>query len=194
MQRFPPYIDPNNDECYYFREYHPGKGYYYSESNHLIKNFKLDTIARPDLQIYKSSSINKFAEELKLFFTGPGDHYISYIPPSKCRSDSLYDDRMERTLAKLRELKPNIIIEEPVLIRNSYRPCHRGGPRYIKDLISNFEWKGFMNKVIQRIHIIDDVITTGSHFKAYKNFLSANHYPVEVIGLFWASTVDNKSP
>ncbi len=191
---FPPYIDPLNDECYYAREYHPGRGFFYSESNQLVKNFKLDTIERPDLQKYKSSSIDKFAEELNQYFKENIKFYIAFIPPSKIRSDIRYDDRMERTLNKLCKINPNIFIEEPVLLKKSRPACHRGGPRYISGLMANYEWKGFINRGIHRIYIIDDVITTGSHFKAYKNFITLNHEPVEVIGLFWATTVDNIEP
>jgi predicted amidophosphoribosyltransferase len=42
--------------------------------------------------------------------------------------------------------------------------------------------------VIQNLILIDDVITTGAQFRAYKNLVLAHHGDVEVIGLFWGKT------
>ncbi|MGA2141130.1 MAG: hypothetical protein ABSG94_01810 [Brevinematales bacterium] len=187
----PSCINPFLDECFYRREYCPGKGFFFSETNQLIKNFKHNISTRPDLENHKLFSINKFALELSEYFFDFQKFHLSFIPASKCKTDISYDDRLEKTLAGLKRLKPNVIIEEPVILENSFRASHLGGPRFMGGKNRNYRWQGFSSKTgeIGRLYIIDDVITTGTHFKAFKNIITAHHPGVEVIGLFWAKTV-----
>ena len=126
----PACINPFLDECFYRREYHPGKGFLFSETNQLIKNFKHNILARPDLESHKIFSINKFAGELSEFFCDMQEFHLSFIPSSKCKTDVSYDDRLERTLTGLKRIKHNVIIEEPVVLENSRRASHLGGPRF----------------------------------------------------------------
>jgi predicted amidophosphoribosyltransferase len=191
IKHIPPCIDPLRDECYYIREYCPGKGFLYSETNQLVKNYKHDVKTRHDLEVHKTSSINKFAEELSLFFDDSKVYYLSFIPSSKNRSDKRYDDRLEKTLFKLKELRSKIVIENPVSIKFSMRASHKGGPRLINDLFENYGWDGLKNNEIGNLYIIDDIITTGSHYKAFKNFIMKHRPGIEIIGLFWANCTDN---
>lgn len=192
MRNFPRYIDPSNDECFYRREYYPRRGFLFCETNQLIKNFKHNVKKRPDLEKHKISSINIFAEELSLFFAGKEAYYLSFVPPSKCKIDGLYDDRLEKTLLRLKELRNNIVIEQPVSLKKSRRASHMGGPRIIDEIIDNYQWDGFKNKKIRNLYIIDDIITTGSHYKAFKKIIMKYDLNIEVTGLFWAYAVLNR--
>jgi len=186
MKSLPHNIDPLNDECFYMREYYPRKGFLFCETNQLIKNFKHDIKSRPDLENHKILSINKFAEELSYFFDDSTVYHISFIPPSKCKSDRRYDDRLEKTLNQLVKLRHRIVIEEPISIKKTIRASHFGGPRLIDEIADNYNWKGLGNNHVGRLYVIDDIITTGSHYKAFQKIMSSNHHQTEMTGLFWA--------
>jgi hypothetical protein len=190
----PACINPVTDKCFYMREYYPGKGFLFSETNQLIKNYKYNIANRPDLESYKVFSINKFALELSSFFTGMQEFHLSFIPTSKCKTDGNYDDRFESTLIRLKELNNNIIIEEPVILDKSIRASHLGGPRFMGGKNRNYRWLGLGGNPEESssLYIIDDVITTGTHFKAFKNMIKSHYPQLEVIGLFWAMTASRQ--
>ena len=54
-------------------------------------------------------------------------------------------------------------------------------------------WKGF-KKSFDKIGVIDDVLTTGSHFRAMSDFFKENGYEGQIIGIFLSRAVYTVCP
>ena len=65
--------------------------------------------------------------------------------------------------------------------------AHRRDRVYVDQIKQNYKWLGF-EREIKLLLVIDDVITSGGQFKAFKESI-ANHRPkMAMVGLFWART------
>lgn len=190
MEGYPIHIDYEKDNCYYARERYTRRGFEGGTTNQLITNFKHDLSKNPHVKYYKDQAINKFAHELSVLFDSNRVYYLSFIPSSTCKTDSHYDHRMEDTLTALIKLRPKIIIEEPIVIINTVQPSHLGGTRDINEIKANYRWVGIKSKSVDRLFIIDDVLTKGSHFKAYQELVNQNYKEISIYGLFWARSID----
>tara|TARA_B100000315_G_scaffold236460_1_gene252229 strand:+ start:5914 stop:6519 length:606 start_codon:yes stop_codon:yes gene_type:complete len=184
---FPQHLD-DTDKCYYARDYISQGGYQSSETNDLISNFKKSTDRKnkPEWH-YKKIAIERFATELSLVIRDKMS--ITCIPSSKCTTDPDYDFRLEETLLHLKEKKPLINIEYPLKVSQTTLASHLGGSRDISTIYANLKWDGFTTPPEKLIILIDDVITSGAHFKACKKKFLEHHPGIEVLGLFWAKTV-----
>ena len=183
-----------NDEIYYAREYISGRNYEASYANNLRSNFKkpVERRNRPEWK-YKIDAIKKFAHELSCLLDDASDYVFAAIPSSKCKDDPEYDSRVEDVLVELKKIRNNIIIEEPIATKTTILPSHHGGPRDPDILYNNMLWMGFSVDADQII-LVDDVITTGSHFVACKRMISEHHSDVEIVGIFWAKTTWDDNP
>lgn len=182
-----------DDRCFFFREYTAYKGYDYSETNSLIKNFKKELDKEGTSQWkYKGKAINKIAEEFRESLKAEWfeKYTLVPIPPSKSKKDPLYDDRMVQVL-KIFGQGLNLDIRELILQRESTPPFHQITPRppweylvdnyYIDENIANPEPK----KVI----LFDDLLTEGAHFKAAQNVLEKRYPGITTRGIFIARRV-----
>jgi hypothetical protein len=179
------------DEIYNAREYSARKSYEASETNQLIINFKKPITHRgnPDWK-YKIEAIERFAFELSELIIDDEVYVFAAIPTSICKTDPQYDDRLDKTLIELRKIANNVFIEEPISIRKTIIPSHHDGSRDPNVLYENMIWNGFKVRT-ERVILVDEVITTGSHFLACKRII-LNHCPdMRVIGVFWARTIWN---
>jgi hypothetical protein len=181
------------DQCYFLREYTAGRGYAGSETNHLILNLKKppDRRGRPEWR-YKERAIDQVAREFRASVNLLALRRVTLVPmpPSKAKSDPLYDDRMLRMLRALAEDRP-LDIRELLLIRESMPPAHTAVTRpSIMDLVSNLELDDdFAHPAPTSIALVDDVITTGAHFVAAKTVLAARFPGIPIRGLFVARRV-----
>ncbi len=176
-----------DDECYYARDYIARGGYQASEANQLIANLKKHPRFKntPSWR-YKQQAIERFAAELGGVLAA--NLTVAAIPPSKIPSDPEYDSRLADTLTSLSRLRPDLQIMTPFRSRASTTPAHHGGSREVDEILANLEWLG-LPESCRLLVLIDDVLTTGGHFRACK-LLVARHAPaVRVAGLFWARTV-----
>jgi predicted amidophosphoribosyltransferase len=112
------------------------------------------------------------------------------VPPSRVSNDPLYDDRMSQVL---RLLGPQVDVRELVLQVQSTEGAHvavdRPGP---KELYDNYVVDAdSIAPTPAQIAIVDDVLTTGAHFKAMKRILNETFPYVGVVGLFLARRVPN---
>lgn len=183
----PWYIEVDNDRCFYARDYVSEGGYAASRANQLIINFKIPPAKRNAARWrYKSSAIKQFALELSHIL--PENAVISGIPTSRIPDSSDYDSRLEDTLQLVQERCSTIRLEQPLEMSESILSAHEGGARD-PDIIRQFLiWNGF-SEPTDHLILIDDVITTGGHFKACKAVILEHHPNVEVIGVFWSRTV-----
>lgn len=65
---------------------------------------------------------------------------------------------------------------------------HIGGSRTPATIASSYTFQGFTGNMPEFILVFDDVLTTGAHFRAFKDFLIQSGYTGKVYGLFWAKT------
>lgn len=92
------YLDAQ-DICYYAGEYTAGEGHAYSETNQLILNFKKSVDKRGTAQWqYKERAILQAAAIFRAAIKADAEITFVPIPPSKAKSDPLYDDRMLQLL------------------------------------------------------------------------------------------------
>ncbi len=190
------YLDAD-DQCYFIGEYTARRGYKFSESNNLIYNLKKNPQLRGTNQWYwKERAIGDAAGMLRaVLTTDTNREWLTHatlvpIPPSKAIGDPLYDDRMLRVLQKLgRGL--NLDIRELVLQRESMTPAHdtedRPRPQDIEENYYIHEER--CDPVPRGIGIFDDLLTTGSHFKAARSILTRRFPGVPIVGIFLARRV-----
>lgn len=185
------YYLAEDDTCYFYGEYTARKGYAYSETNRLIINLKKSVLQRTeDHYKHKQQAINKIAEILSHISTLQRLTFVP-IPPSKCKTDIGYDDRLISILKQCKCSNPELDFRELVTQKYSTIAAHstknRPSP---EEIMLNYHFNieqvdGVRNMVV----IFDDVLTAGSHYKAMKMVIK-NHLPqVQVVGLFVARTV-----
>ncbi len=182
-----PYCLDEDDICYYARDYTAGGGYTASQANQLIANLKKNPARKGKAEWkYKEQAIAQFARELSTI-SGLENFVLTCVPPSTDKDDPLYDSRMEDVLRVLHKLR-DIAIEFPFSMRQSVLASHKGGSRSVEVLYSALEWKGLKSDN-SNIIIVDDVITSGAHFKACARMIRDHIVDANVIGLFWARSV-----
>ncbi len=184
----PHYLE-SSDTCIYAREHLEG-GYEASDSNQLIFNYKKSLRYRKSKQWYwKIKAIDKFAEELwDLRF--PENSVLIPAPTSNPRNHPENDSRIDETLIKLQGFRTDLQIEKIIDVVKPIPAAHnQEGMRNPDEIIKALKWIGFSSNIKQtpeRLFLIDDVVTTGGHFKACKNFILQQISETEIIGIFWA--------
>ncbi|MEP1891115.1 MAG: hypothetical protein ABJJ14_05565 [Cyclobacteriaceae bacterium] len=178
------------DECYYLLEYTAGKGFEYSKANSIITNFKkkMNRQGMPDWK-YKAKSIR----EVSGYLLGVlGTDYLSQvtlmpIPPSKAKSDPNYDDRMLQMLNQMCQ-GVNTDIRELITLKQTIQASHERADRPSPDeLIDCFQIDDSLcHTPVNTILLFDDMITTGSHFKACKRMILDLFPEASVYGIFIA--------
>jgi len=110
------YLTPE-DECYFLGEYTARKGYAFSATNQLILNFKKSMDKRATAQWrYKERAIEEAAAAFRAALNSEwlDGATLVPIPPSKSKSDALYDDRLVRMVCGIRA-QPALDVRELVL-------------------------------------------------------------------------------
>jgi predicted amidophosphoribosyltransferase len=135
---------------------------------------------------HKQSAIRQFAHDLNnLPFN---DDILIPAATSKSEDDINYDSRIVDTLLGLKRINPSIHVLDILKVKTSTASAHsEGGTRRPYDIIEGLEPIENPPKIQQeRIFVVDDILTTGGHFKAYKTFLERYYPNVQIIGIFWA--------
>lgn len=185
------------DVCYFIGEYTARQGYAYSATNNLVLNFKkrLDRRGRPEWR-YKARAIQNAALAFRTALNPEALDRLTFvpIPPSKAKRDPLYDDRLTQML---RAIRPNPVLDvrELIVQMQSMDAVHdsdnRPSPEQIAVLYQIDE--ELAAPIPATIAIVDDVLTTGSHFRAAQMVLSARFPGVPMVGLFIARRVPDTS-
>ena len=112
------------------------------------------------------------------------------VPPSKAKGDSLYDDRLTRMLRAIRT-EPPLDVRELIVQTESADAVHgravRPRPEVIEAPYRIDE--ALTEPAPHHVAVVDDLLTTGAHFRAAKSLLSARYPEVWVVGLFIARRV-----
>jgi len=173
------------DKCFYFME-KEAEGYAKSTANNLINNFKkpADRRGKPEW-IYKERAIKIFIKDLcDLGYSHP--YTIIPAPTSKPRGHADWDDRLDQVVDGLASCKTELAVEKALDTNSVLTPAHLGGSRDIDDIKDATVWRGIGTLHGDTVILVDDVLTTGAHFKAWKEFIMKNDSRVKnVIGLFW---------
>lgn len=181
------------DECFFFHVYHANKGFNFSDYNQLISNFKkkLDRKGQYDWK-YKQEAIRKVASILRgTLATIQTPVTVIPIPPSLCKTDTMYDDRMLQALQMASVGLKNIIVRDIISIEENREASHSNGkkprlsPPQLQQLLTLEDTPPITTK---NVILVDDVITTGSQFKACKGLLLQEYDNIDITGLFIART------
>ena len=180
-----------DDICLYLCEYTAGGGYEYSSINQEIFNFKKPMSERnnPGWR-YKASATRKIAAAFTQAF---GGHDLSNwtfvpVPPSKMYDDIEHDDRL---MQMLRHVQPQQDVRELIRQTQSVQPSHRGGPRLPPDQLARLYRidETLSDPAPGNIFVVDDILTTGTHFKAAQTVLQNRFPEAGIVGLFVARAV-----
>ena len=176
-----------DDKCCFAREYISGGGYASSETNQLISNYQIPWDPQNKHRVrYKHEAVAKFAQELTDILE-PTD-CAATIPSSIPRGSPNFDLRCELLENNLRQLIPGIRIIHPFVLDAPWHKAKEGGERNPTVLAKNLTCKVIENPP-KILWLIDDVITTGGHFKACQRVLKDKHPKIFIGGIFWARTV-----
>ena len=184
------YYLEESDICAFIGEYTARSGYQHSETNQLIFNLKKGMDRRDKTEWpYKAQAIQRVADTLRHVLRKRALNKFTFvpIPPSKERNDPNYDDRMTQVLRLIRPSKP-IDMRELIIQTRSTPAAHdsevRPGPQEIKSLYR------LDDKLISpeptALVVVDDVLTTGAHFKAAQSLLREQFGDLPLYGLFVA--------
>lgn len=179
------------DDCFYAGEYTARSGFGASEMNQLITNLKKPPSrqGRPEWR-YKLQAIRQCAVLLrqikKKWVETPG-HVLVPVPPSKATTDPEYDDRMLQVLKSAHDENDwNADIREMVNQRQSMAASHESDERAsIDELVQNYEIdQALAEPAPDTVVIVDDMLTTGRHFKAMQRVLETQFPGIQTIGVF----------
>jgi hypothetical protein len=179
---------------YYARTYTIGQGYRYSSTNQLVLNLKISPNQPADRLVYKNRAIVQCAREVAEFFTQSVNPDLPIIlvpmPPSKTRSHPEYDDRMEQVAQQVDQRCSNVMwapLLETIVDGESYHS--RSDSREPDDLYRLMEINHERVESYDadtHVVLLDDVLTSGSHFSAARRHLLNYFDDANIHGLFWA--------
>lgn len=182
----------STDECCFVGEYTARAGYSYSATNDLVHNLKkgMERKDRPEWR-YKISAIATASLQLRNSLNPDYLRVATFvpIPPCRAKDDPLYDDRMVQIL---RQFGSDVDVRELIVQSESYDASHGGatsrpGP---DELYQRYQIDQTLIEPVPRsIAVVDDVLTTGAHFKAMQRMLNETFPGVPLIGLFLARRV-----
>ena len=177
-----------DDECYFFGEYVSGRGYEYSPTNSLIMNFKKPTDRRglPEWR-YKEEAISRIARAFRDALLPEVLNRLTFvpIPPSKAKGHPLYDDRITRLLHQIRPAPP-LDIRELIVQTRSTVAAHESTDRPTPEALDAiYEVDGDLRTPTpSTLLVVDDMLTTGTHFRAAKSVLQRNFPSTRMVGVF----------
>jgi hypothetical protein len=198
--------DAKDCDLYYGRIYTVGQGYESSETNRQILNLKITPSkikANPQREHFKSQAISKFGNEVMKFLFNENliEDELKYIlipiPPSKPKSHDEYDNRMEKVANFLNMYSDNLRCLPILNTKVDRQSSHTGGSRDVETIFQSMTVDTELipkDKNIDKIFVIDDVLTSGASFSAAKRCLSSYFPNVPVAGIFWAKSENPGEP
>jgi len=178
------------DHCLFLGEYTARKGHTFSATNRVVLNFKksVERRGRPEWR-WKEKTIVDVAQAFGAAIDAAwlATATLVPIPPSKAKTDPLYDDRMVRMLRAIPAARPldiRELIVQPKSTTAAHETAERPTPgdiaaRYCID-------DDLVSRAPQTIAVFDDMLTTGAHFVAVRNVLVSRFPQASIIGFFIA--------
>jgi hypothetical protein len=169
-------------------EYSRG-GFQVSPDNQWVSNYKkgVDRRGKKDWH-YKEEAIQYFAD---LIINTPFKSNCILLagPPSKQPNSPIFDSRNQDVLKSVHNAI-GVPISFALSALQDIEPVHyQAGYRNPKQLRDLYNFTP-LTKIPEIIYIVDDVITSGSHFVVWRNLIHDYHPKVEVRGIYLARTVN----
>lgn len=183
-----------DDICLFLWEYTAGGGFSAGKANDLIINLKKKPSERTTKGgwQYKGRAIDEAAAALSQALNPEWLKIATLVPapPSKALDHPDYDDRVEQILRKI-QMPLGAAADIRVLIRNkaSRASAHETDQRpTIEELIDNMELDETVaaSAPVQALGIFDDMLTTGTTFRAMATILGERFPGVKITGIFLA--------
>lgn len=186
----------DNDLCFYFIDYTDG-GYDKSKSNSKVLNFKKDIAYRDNKVVwgFRKREVEDFASKIHnvLKQNSDRDNFVLIpCPTSKPKSHSEFNDRLVCVMKFLKQKNSSYKICDCFDRTEVVKPAHHGGSRCVEEIKKTLFLSPpphFLSKE-NSVILIDDVLTTGAHFKACQMMIMSEwEIPQQkIIGLFLAKT------
>ncbi|MHB8732287.1 MAG: hypothetical protein ACYDAB_10925 [bacterium] len=180
-----------DDVCYFLGEYTARKGYAFSKTNDVILNFKksLEKRGTPEWR-WKLWAIETAAATFRTALDDKDLNTITFVPvpPSKARDDPLYDDRLIQMLRAIRRT-PLLDVRELVIQTRTMLAAHESDRRPTPEELESvytIDQQLCVAPPRAEIAIVDDVLTTGLHFRAMKSQLTRVFPAAKIVGMFIA--------
>jgi hypothetical protein len=186
-----------SDLCFCVWEYTAGQRYDFSPTNQLISNLKIkptQITTNPRRDYYKQQAINHSATALRSLVQRTWVEQIGTfipMPTSKIPGHEDFDDRIQRLLgAAFGPLDADI---RPMLAQTeSTAADHENADRLSHAAlraITRIDEAHAVAPLRANIALVDDVLTSGKHFKVAQELLSQRFPGTPVIGIFVARCI-----
>lgn len=181
-----------DDECFFFMNY-TRLNLGFTPENDLILNFKKDMSRRNNAAEWKwkAKAIKQVSDIFLQNLPEINEPNVLFvpIPPSRARTDELYDNRIIQVLTNFCQDRANAEFREIITLANNMTPTHeeKKSPEEIIPLLTVDDALCQDQKEI--IFLVDDVITEGAHFKACQAVLQQRFPNSRIKGLFIARTI-----
>jgi hypothetical protein len=179
------YLTPE-DECYFLYEYTAGAGWQHGTTNQLIHNLKKK---KGDGGFhYKPAAIAQCSRDFSVTIAEPwlSNSVLIPIPPSKIKADPAYDDRISQICRGIRKPGPSEVRELIEQIKST-EPFHEGQRLKPNELRANYSFnETHLNNLPASVGLVDDLLTTGSHYRAVKDMILERAPNCRVVGFFVA--------
>ncbi len=188
------YLTPT-DQCWFFGEYAPGKGWSHSQTNQLVINLKKKPELRNTAQWpHKAAAISQVARAIAANIRPellPGITFVP-IPPSKPSTSPVYDDRMSQVAHRI---SPGCDVRELLFTHSERDARHATGqkrdPEGLRATLSLR--RDLLASPPRQIILLDDVLTTGCSYTVCHSMLQDALPTAEIFGLFVARRVIDRS-
>jgi hypothetical protein len=179
------YLTPE-DECYFLYEYTAGAGWQHGTTNQLIHNLKKKKTDRGSQ--YKPGAINQCSRDFSATINEQwlSESVLIPVPPSKIKADPGHDDRISQICRAVR--KPGAPdVRELIEQIESTEAFHEGQRLKPHELRANYCFnEAHFNNLPASVGVVDDLLTTGSHYRAVKDMILERAPNCRVIGFFVA--------
>ncbi len=189
-----PFLEAS-DRCFYYGEYTSRSDYLAGPINDRVSNFKKGMEKRGSLEWkWKAWAIGEIANAMMTSWQSAFIASATWVPvpPSKAKTDPLYDDRLLAVLNQIRQKVPEIDVRELVLQTTSLIAAHtsttKRNPAHLK-AVYEFQPQLLNPPLKKVIAIFDDVLTTGCHFRAMSDVILQHLPQAFIIGFFYARAV-----
>ena len=182
-----------SDVCHFFGEYRAGKGHAWNAVNGLILDLKM-SVLNAGLPVWreKEAAIATAAAALRQAMHPSVLDQVVFVPmpPSRAKGDARYDDRLVRILRAVRPGRP-LDVRELLVQTGSMEPSHQRPARLrVREIEAMYR----IDEALEApggdvVAVVDDLVTSGAHFRAAKGVLMRRFPDIEVVGVFLARRV-----
>lgn len=188
------YLSPS-DQCWFFGEYIPGKGYAHSQTNQLVLNLKKKPELRNTAQWpHKAAAITRVARTIAANILPDAMPSLTFvpIPPSKLPTSPDYDDRMTQVA---RQIAPNCDVRELLIPQGDRDARHLTGQKRDPDALR--ATLALRSELLAdpptQIVLLDDVLTTGCSYTVCRTMLHEALPNADIFGVFVARRVIDRT-